>query len=63
MTEKLLVGDAEAARMLSIARSTLWKFVKAGQLPAPIKIAGATRWRVSDLQQAVAPAASQPTTP
>lgn len=50
---KLLVPATEAAQMLSIGRSTFWKRVKAGDVPAPVHIGGLTRWRVSDLQQHV----------
>lgn len=61
MNQPLLVTVAEAARMLSIGKSTLWRDVKNGKLPAPVKIGGATRWRVSDLQRCTEPAANQPT--
>ncbi len=60
--QKLAVPVKQAASMLSIGVSTLWRDVKAGKLPAPIKIGGATRWRVSDLQRALEPA-TDPTTP
>ena len=50
MNEKLLVPAAEAAKMLSMGRSTFWNKVKLKQLPQPVKIAGITRWRVSDLR-------------
>lgn len=53
MNEKLLVPALEAARMLSMGRSTFWNKVKLNQLPPPIKIAGLTRWRVSDLRDFV----------
>jgi len=32
-----------------MGRSTFWNKVKLNQLPAPVRIAGLTRWRVSDL--------------
>ncbi|WP_339092265.1 hypothetical protein [Variovorax paradoxus] len=50
MNEKLLVPAVEAAKMLSMGRSTFWNKVKLKQLPQPVKIAGITRWRVSDLR-------------
>lgn len=53
MNEKLLVPAVEAAKMLSMGRSTFWNKVKLKQLPQPVKIAGITRWRVSDLQSFV----------
>ncbi len=39
--------------MLSIGKSTLWRDAKAGKLPAPVKIGGCTRWRVSDIRAAL----------
>jgi len=53
MNEKLLVPAAEAANMLSMGRSTFWNKVKENKLPPPVKIAGLTRWRVSDLRSFV----------
>jgi predicted DNA-binding transcriptional regulator AlpA len=50
---KLLVPASEAAKMLSMGRSTFWNKVKLRQIPAPVKIAGITRWRVCDLQEFV----------
>lgn len=61
--QKLLVPVKEAAAMLSIGESTLWREVRAQRLPAPIKIGGATRWRVSDLLASVVGQANSPTTP
>jgi len=48
--QKLLVPALEAAKMLSLGRSTFWSKVKLNQLPQPVKIAGVTRWRVADLR-------------
>lgn len=59
---KILVNVKEAAAMLSIGKSTLWREVRAKRLPEPVKIGGSTRWRVSDLQRALEPA-TEPTTP
>lgn len=55
--EKLLVPAIEAAEMLSMGRSTFWSKVKLNQLPQPIRVAGLTRWRVSDLRRFVEVAA------
>lgn len=52
--ELLLVKAPEAARLLSLGKSTLWDNVKNGKIPAPIKIGRATRWRVADLKKYVA---------
>jgi len=53
-TEKLLIADREAAAMLGMGRSTLWREVKNGRAPAPVRIGGLTRWRVEDLRRFVA---------
>ena len=58
--EKILVNAPEAARLLAIGVSTLWAKVKKGQLPQPVKIGGATRWRLADLRNVGNPAS--PTT-
>lgn len=60
---KLLVPVKEAAAMLSIGESTLWREVREKRLPAPIKIAGSTRWLVADLRASVVALAKPPTTP
>lgn len=52
--EKLLIPAAEAAKMLSVGRSTFWNKVRLNQFPQPIRIAGLTRWRVSDIKKFVA---------
>lgn len=56
--EKLLITDKEAAEMLGIGRSTLWREVKRNTVPAPIRIGGLTRWRVEDLRNFVHQASS-----
>lgn len=52
-TDRLLVPASEAAKMLSMGRSTFWNKVRLNQLPQPVKIAGITRWRVADLRSFV----------
>lgn len=61
MGDKILVTAEEAAKLLSMGRSTFWQAVKKNLLPEPVKIGGLTRWRVSDLQQHFQ--AKQTTTP
>ena len=46
---KLLVTAEDAARMLSMGRSTFWRNVSAGVFPKHVRIGGLTRWRVADL--------------
>lgn len=49
--DKILVPAEQAAKMLSMGRSTFWKAVKDKLLPEPVKIGGLTRWRVSALRK------------
>lgn len=35
----------------NVDRSTIWRWVKKGTLPAPIKIGGRSLWRLSDIQK------------
>jgi len=50
--EFLTVKDV-AAR-LTIGVSTVWRQVKKGNLPPPIKIGDSTRWRRADLETLIA---------
>ena len=59
--DKILIPATEAASRLSMGKSTFWREVAKGTIPAPVKIGGLTRWRVSDLERFVQPANS-PTT-
>ena len=48
MNDRLItVKDVGAA--LSCSRSTIWRRVKDGTIPAPLKICGMTRWRETDI--------------
>lgn len=51
---QLLITAAVAAEMLSMGKSTFWQNVKNGSLPQPVKIGGATRWRVGELRRFIA---------
>lgn len=49
----LLISDHTAAALLGISRATLWRRVKDGTLPRPVKIGAATRWKRDELITAV----------
>lgn len=49
-SEKILVTASEAARLLSIGRSTFFRKVAEGHLPKPVHFGGITRWRMDDLR-------------
>ncbi len=42
--EKTLLDQPKVCRRYCISRSTLWRRVKAGQVPAPTKINGQNYW-------------------
>lgn len=49
--ERLAVSAKMASRMLGIARSQLFKLVKAEQFPRPIRVGRRNpRWLISDLK-------------
>ena len=50
---KLLLSQAEAARVLSISRVSLWRLVKEGVI-TPVEIGGIKRYRMSDLERIAA---------
>jgi predicted DNA-binding transcriptional regulator AlpA len=45
------------AALYGVSAPTVWRWSKAGRLPAPIKRGGVTAWRVGDLREAMARAA------
>ncbi len=62
-----LIRDTEAAAILGCSRATFWKLVAKGTVPHAIKLGGMSRWRLSDIDAAIAlavpavPAAPVPT--
>ena len=55
---KLLLSQAEAARVLSISRVSLWRLVKDGVI-TPVHIGGIRRYRLRDLQRIAAGGAAE----
>lgn len=51
--QKQLIRDSDVARMLSVSRATVWRYVKAGILPEPVKFAGVTRFDLNEVIQAI----------
>ena len=46
-----LLRAGEVADLLGLSLRSVWKLTADGQLPCPLKIGGATRWRASDIRQ------------
>lgn len=44
--------DTQLAARFSNSRNTIWRWVREGRLPAPVKLAlGTTRWRLVDIEK------------
>lgn len=41
----------QLGKILGLSPRTVWRFRSSGQLPKPIKIGGAIRWRLSDIEK------------
>jgi excisionase family DNA binding protein len=41
-----LITAKELARMLQVSTRTVWRLLKAGEIPKPIRIGGMVRWRL-----------------
>jgi predicted DNA-binding transcriptional regulator AlpA len=52
--EPLLVTASQVTGLLAIASRTLWRRVSEGTVPAPVRIGGAVRWRLADIEHWVA---------
>ena len=50
MKQQAFLSDKDLAARYSIHRVTPWRWVRDGKLPAPIKINGSTRWKLSDIE-------------
>ena len=48
-----LVRNDEAAQMLGVSTTTLWRYCRDGVVPKPVKLGGSTRWRVDELEAAI----------
>lgn len=46
----LLISDAEVAALLGVARSTVWRWLDAGLIPAPRRLGGRTLWALRDVE-------------
>jgi len=56
--EKQLLTVKEVAAVTGFGVSTIWRKVQRGALPAPLKLAGSTRWRRADIEALLKPEAA-----
>lgn len=48
--EPLLIPPCEVAHLLGISVRTLWRLLAAGEVPEPVRLRKAVRWRRSDIE-------------
>ncbi|WP_322003340.1 helix-turn-helix transcriptional regulator [Marinobacter alexandrii] len=45
------VSDKQLSERLEVSRQTIWRWVREGNLPSPIKLGtNCTRWKLSDIE-------------
>lgn len=45
------LSDKELSERLEVSRQTIWRWVREGNLPRPIKLgSNCTRWKLSDIE-------------
>ncbi|OHB54349.1 MAG: hypothetical protein A2173_10100 [Planctomycetes bacterium RBG_13_44_8b] len=49
MPEKLLTAQA-VGKMLSLSKRQIFRLNSCGKIPAPVRISGAVRWKLSDIE-------------
>lgn len=48
----LYLTDRQVAERLAVSRATIWRWVRRGTFPAPLKFSpGITRWKLSDVEE------------
>jgi predicted DNA-binding transcriptional regulator AlpA len=52
-TLPLLTAD-DVAAMLQVSKRTVWRMRQTLQLPRPVKVGGAVRWRAADIESWIA---------
>lgn len=44
------LSDLDNAARYGVTRQTIWKWAKKGKFPKPVKLNGATRWKLTDIE-------------
>jgi len=44
------LSDKALATRYEVHRASVWRWAQNGKLPSPIKINGATRWKLADIE-------------
>ena len=52
ISNPVYVSDKQLAIRYGVHRTTVWRWIRNGEFPKPIKISeGCTRWRLSEVEQ------------
>ena len=52
MNQQQFLSDKAVATRYESSRATIWRWVKTGQFPKPVRLGGGTtRWKLTDLEQ------------
>ena len=54
MTKNALLRVADLQEAIGLSRSTVYRLVDSGELPAPFKIGGSTFWRAATVERFLA---------
>jgi excisionase family DNA binding protein len=52
--EMRLISIDELAQLLDLSTRSVWRLRSAGQLPEPVRLGGAVRWRLDEVKQWIA---------
>jgi excisionase family DNA binding protein len=52
--QPLLITARKLAQLLGVSTRTLWRLRSAGQLPEPMRLGGAVRWRFDEVREWIA---------
>ncbi len=52
--EPCLISADAVARLLDVSVRSLWRLRSAGQVPQPVRLGGAVRWRLDEIKKWIA---------
>jgi predicted DNA-binding transcriptional regulator AlpA len=51
VSEPLLIAAKDVARHMQVSLRTVWRTRSAGQMPPPVRIGAAVRWRLDEIRK------------
>jgi len=49
-TDTLYLSVDQVAQRFNVSKDSIWRWKRNGEFPKPFKLGGATRWRLSDIE-------------